>query len=143
METEKNAWLVRERKREDTDWGRTWQWIAKGDLKGCTEEGMMENENFNIILWDFTVQCDRKIKARKPNTVFIDKKRKEVVITDVAIPGDNRVKDRELEKIEKYQLLKDEIAKVWRMRKVIAVPVIGALGAIAGFHTKKAQVQVP
>ena len=39
--------------------------------------------------------------------------------------------NKELEKLEKYQLLKDEIAKVWRMRKVIVVPVvIGALGAV-------------
>ena len=64
----------------------------------------MESENFKI-LWDFTVECDRKIEAR------------EVVITDVAIPGYDRVKDKELEKLEKYQLLKNEIAKVWRMRK--------------------------
>ena len=64
--------------------------------------------------------------------VFIDKKERGVVIIDVAIPGDDRVKDKELEKVEKYQLLKDEIAKVWRMRKVIAIPVvIGALGAVS------------
>ena len=61
-----------------------------------------------------------------------DKKEREVVITDVAIPGDDRVKDKELQKLEKYQLLRDEIAKVWRMQKVIVVPVvIGALGAIS------------
>ena len=42
------------------------------------------------------------------------------------------MKDKELEKLEKYQLLKDEIAKLWRMRKVIVVPVvIGALGAVS------------
>ena len=42
------------------------------------------------------------------------------------------MKDKELEKLEKYQLLTDEIAKVWRMRKVIVVPVvIGALGAVS------------
>ena len=42
------------------------------------------------------------------------------------------MKDKELEKVEKYQLLKDEIAKVWHVRKVIAVPVvIGALGAVS------------
>ena len=61
-------------------------------------------ENFKI-LWDFTVQCDR-------NIVFIDKKEREVVIIDVAIPGDDRVKDKELEKLEIYQLLKDEIASL-------------------------------
>ena len=41
-----------------------------------------------------------------------DKKEREVVIIDAAIPGDDRVKDKKLEKVEKYQLLKDEIAKV-------------------------------
>ena len=42
------------------------------------------------------------------------------------------MKDKELEKLEKYQLLKDEIAKVWRVRKLIVVPVvIGALGAVS------------
>ena len=36
------------------------------------------------------------------------------------------MKEKELEKLEKYQLL-----KAWRMRKVIVVPVvIGALGAV-------------
>ena len=39
--------------------------------------------------------------------------------------------DKELEKLEKYHLLKDEIAKVWGMQKVIVVPVgIGAPGAV-------------
>ena len=90
----------------------------------------MENENFKI-LWDFTVQCDRKIEARRPGIVFVDKKEREVVIIDVAIQGDDRVKDKELE-LEEYQLLKDEIANVWRMQKVIVVPAgIEALGAVS------------
>ena len=94
-------------------------------------EGVVESENFKI-LWDFTVQCDRKIEARRPDIVFIDKNESEVVVIDVAISGDDRVKDKELEELEKYQLLKDETAQVWRMRKVIVVPaVIGALGAVS------------
>ena len=42
------------------------------------------------------------------------------------------MKHKELGKLQKYQLSKDEIAKVWRMRQVIVtvVPVvINALGA--------------
>ena len=62
-------------------------------------------------------QCDRKIEATRPDIVFIDKKETEVVLIDVAIPGDFRVKDKELEKLEKFQLLKDEIANVWHMQK--------------------------
>ena len=49
-----------------------------------------------IRLWDFTVQCDRKIEVRRPDIVFIDKKEGKVVIIDVAIPGDVRVKERNL-----------------------------------------------
>ena len=65
--------------------------------------------------------------VRRADIVFIHKKEREVVIIDVAIQGDDRVKDKELEKFEKYQLL-----KVSRMRKVIVVPVvIGALGAVS------------
>ena len=42
------------------------------------------------------------------------------------------MKDKELEKVEKYQLLQDEIAKVWHIRKVSLVPnLIGALGAVS------------
>ena len=70
-----------------------------------------------------------KIEAKIADIVFIDKKR-EVVMIDVAIPGDDKVNEKELEKVEKYQLLKDEIAKVWHI--VIVVPiVIGALEAVS------------
>ena len=61
---------------------------------------MLESENIKI-LWDFTVQCGRKIEARRPDIVFIDEKEREVMIIDVPIPGDDRVKDKELEKLEK------------------------------------------
>ena len=82
-------------------------------------------------------------KSRQEDqTVFIEKKEREVFIIDVANPGDDRVKDKDLEKIEKYQVLKDEIAKVWHMRKVILVPVvIGALGTVS-VNFKKYMKQV-
>ena len=32
-------------------------------------EGVVESENFKI-LWNFTVRCDRKTEARRPDIVF-------------------------------------------------------------------------
>ena len=55
------------------------------------------------------IQCDRLIEARKPDVVLIDKRTKEVKIIDIAIPGDKRVKDQEIEKREKHQMLKEEV----------------------------------
>lgn len=112
-----------------------WQLCSKCGLERASSwyeqkpEGVVESENFKI-LWDFKVQCDRKIDARRPD--FDKKERELIIIIDVVTPGDDRVKDKQLEKVEKYQLLNYEIAKVWHMRKVIVVPdVIGALGAVS------------
>ena len=63
----------------------------------------------------FSVTNTKKIEARKPDIVLllVDKKKKEVKIIDVAIPGDVRVCEKELEKIDKYKHLKDEIARFY------------------------------
>ena len=99
-------------------------------------EGVVESENSKRY-WDFTVECAREIEPRRPDIVFIDRREREVVIIDVALPGDDRVKDKGLEKEEKYRLLKDKIAKVWHTREVIVVLlVIRALGALSVKYKK-------
>ena len=50
----------------------------------------------------------------------------------VAIPGDCRIREKEIEKIEKYQNLKKELKRLWSLKKVEAVPVVvGVLGCIS------------
>ena len=63
-------------------------------------DGAIENANYKI-LWDVMIQCDKEIEARRQNIVVVDKQRGEVKIIDVAIPGDVRVCEKELEKIDK------------------------------------------
>ena len=53
------------------------------------------------------------------------------MIIDVVIPGDTSLCDKEQEKIKKYSLLKDKIARLWQMKKVFVIPIVAvALGAI-------------
>ena len=40
-------------------------------------ESLAENEKFKI-LWDFTIQCDHRIEARRPDGVVVDKVKKEI-----------------------------------------------------------------
>ena len=61
------------------------------------------------MLWDFVIQCDRFVQARRPDIVIVDKIKKEVKLIDIAIPGDCRVKEKEQEKIEKYEQLKERL----------------------------------
>ena len=53
-------------------------------------------------------------------------------IIDVAIPGDSRVTKKEEEKVNKYQDLRLEIVRLWKLKKVDIIPVVvGALGAVS------------
>ena len=91
----------------------------------------MEDDDVKLI-WDINIQCDNVIEARRPDLILVDKKAKSCVITDVAIPGNCRIREKEIEKIEKYQNLKRELKRLWSLKKVEVVPVVvGALGCIS------------
>ena len=50
---------------------------------------------------------------------------------DIAIPGDRRIHEKELEKVDKYQDLKREIRRLWGVKNVDVVPVVlGTLGSV-------------
>ena len=94
-------------------------------------EGVVEDDDVKLI-WDINIQCDNIIGARRPDLILVDKKAKSCVIIDVAIPGDCRIREKEIEKIEKYQNLKKELKRLWSLKKVEVVPVVvGALGCIS------------
>ena len=57
------------------------------------------------------IQCDRIIETRRPDITVFDKVKMELAIIDIALPGDIRNKDKEQEKIEKYEELTEEIGR--------------------------------
>ena len=48
----------------------------------------------------------------------------------MAITGNGRIEEKELEKIRKYQDLKIEIERLWEKQATVVPVVIGSLGAI-------------
>ena len=95
----------------------------------CTEE-FVEDDDV-ILIWDVNIQCDDIMEARRPDLILMDKNAKSCIIIDVAVPGDCRIREKEIEKIEKYQSLKRELKSLWSLKKVDVVPVVvGALGCI-------------
>ena len=61
----------------------------------------------------------------------MNKQEKKSIIIDIAVPADKRIGEKENEKVEKYQDLKREIARMWNMRTVQVVPiVVGSLGSV-------------
>jgi hypothetical protein len=63
------------------------------------------------ILWDFKIQTDKHLAHNIPDITVVEKK--QVWMIDVAIPGDSRIEEKELEKIIKYQDLKIQIERLW------------------------------
>ena len=55
------------------------------------------------MLWDFEVQTDHHIEARRPDLIIVDKEKNTCQIVDFAIPVDHRVEMKKREKREKYQ----------------------------------------
>ena len=92
-------------------------------------ESVLESEDYKI-LWDFSIQTDHVIEARRPDLVVVDKKRRTCKIIDFAVPGDSRIEEKEKEKIEKYQDLRRELQKIWNLRVKIMSLVVSSLSAI-------------
>ena len=63
---------------------------------------MVENTGIKV-LWNFNVQSDRMVEARRPDIIFVDKQAKEAKIIDITLSGDARVKTKNWRKVmEKY-----------------------------------------
>ena len=83
-----------------------------------TSQRQTENEECKI-LWDFNVQTDHVIEARRPDMIIIDRVKKVCQIVDFAVPYDTKVNTKELEKIERL---------CQRTEKTIGYESVGALG---------------
>jgi hypothetical protein len=94
-----------------------------------TIQPVVENSSVKI-LWDFAIQTDKVIQARRPDIVVIDKVKCTVQIIDIAVPADRNVKAKEDEKVMKYQDLRIEIARLWKKKVTVVPVVVGALGGI-------------
>ena len=81
-------------------------------------------------MWDFSIQNDHVIEARRPDLVVVDKKERICKIIDFAVPGDSRIEGKEKDKIEKHQGFTRELQKIWNVKVKIIPLVIGSLGAI-------------
>ena len=104
-------------------------------------EKVTEN-NKAKVLWDFSIQTDHVIEARRPDIVVLDKEMDHTWVIDIAVPGDGRVEEKEKEKREKYQDLAREIRKLWKTSVNVVPIVVGALGAVANLEEELSRLEL-
>ena len=98
-------------------------------------ESILENE-MHKILWEFEIQMDHLILARRPDWGIVHKKKRTCQIMDFTISAYHRVKLKESEKRDKYLDLARELKKLWNMKVTVKPIIIGTLGTVT-----KGQVQ--
>ena len=85
-------------------------------------ESVLENE-IHKILWDFEVQTDHLILARRPNLVIINKRTCHIVY--LAISANDRMKNL---KKDMYSDLAKTLRKLWNMKAMVIQFVVGMIG---------------
>ena len=90
---------------------------------------VLENDSHKL-LWDFNIQTDHLIPARRPDLIIINKRKRICKIVDFAVPADHRINLKESEKKDKYLDLARELKKLCNMKVTIVPIVIGALGTV-------------
>ena len=81
----------------------------------------------------------KEIEHRRLDIVVIDKEKRECKIIDLAVPGDQNIKVKELEEITKYQELRLQVQKLGDVKATVIPIVVGALGTTSekvGNHLK-------
>ena len=69
-------------------------------------EFVLDNETPKVP-WDFEIQTDHQISARRPDLVRVINKKRTCRIVKFAVPADHNVKIKESEKSDKYLELTD------------------------------------
>ena len=90
---------------------------------------VLEN-NTHKLLWDFDIYTDKRISARRPDLIIINKKKRTCKFVDFAVPADHRIKLKVREKKDKYLDLARELKELWNMQVTITPIVIDAFGTV-------------
>ena len=112
-----------------------WALCKKYGVKVCKRwykhkvESVIENDIVKI-LWDVSIQMDRKIEHRRPDIVVMEKNTNKCLITDAVCPVDNNLILKRNKKLDNYSELSSEIARIWVKETLMVLIIIGALGSI-------------
>ncbi|KAL1448229.1 hypothetical protein WDU94_006605 [Cyamophila willieti] len=86
-------------------------------------EPVLESRN-HLLYWDRTILTDKTVAHNKPDIVYINKQENNAIIIDVAVPLTHNVQKTETEKVTKYEDLKEEMKRIWRLNNIVIIPVV-------------------
>lgn len=88
-----------------------------------TPESVIENESYKLY-FDRAILTDKTVPYNRPDITLVDKLNNTATIIDIAIPNSHNLHNTFTEKLVKYQDLKDEIMRMWKIKTVTIVPIV-------------------
>jgi hypothetical protein len=76
------------------------------------------------LYWDKQITSDKTLEYNKPDIVLIDRKTNKGIVIDTAVPDSQNIKKTISTKITKYQPLRIELKRMWKLAEVTVVPVV-------------------
>ena len=96
---------------------------------------VLENDTHKL-LWDFEIETDYLISARRPGLIIINNKKEVLQNCGLCCPDWPQNKLKKCEKKDKYLGLARELKKLWKMKVTIIPIVIGAFGTVTKWLLK-------
>ncbi len=88
-----------------------------------TPRSVLENQTHKLY-YDRAILTDKTIPHNRPDITLVDKRNKTTYLLDIAIPNTNNVQKTYADKLNKYEELRQEIRRIWKMDRVIILPII-------------------
>ena len=88
-----------------------------------TPANVLENENFKLY-WNRSILTDKKIPFNRPDITFMNKKTKNTLLIDIAVPNKHNLANTIIGKQKKYQELANEICAMWKQKAAQVIPIV-------------------
>jgi hypothetical protein len=87
-------------------------------------------DNFKLY-WNRSIITDKKITSNRPDITFMNKKTKNTLLIDIAVPNTHNLAKTIIDKQNKYQQLAHEIFAMWKQNAAQVIPIaISSTGVI-------------
>ncbi|XP_063891684.1 uncharacterized protein LOC135117143 [Helicoverpa armigera] len=98
-----------------------------------TPQTVLEN-NTHKLYYDRAILTDRTVHYNRPDITLQDKINKVTYLIDIAVPNTHNLQKTIVEKISKYEELKEEVTRIWRQDKVYVVPIVVSTTGVIPNH---------
>ena len=89
----------------------------------CTPASVLEIENFKLY-WNRSILTDKTIPFNGPDITFMNKKTKNTLLIDIAVPNAHNLAKTINDIQNKYQELANEICAMWKQNAAQVIPIL-------------------